>query len=103
MWLECVSDRVYDTREALADDLVGVLREEIEELLAAGAALVRLDEPVPTEVVHGRPSGGDRSFMCGAHPLSIKGGGAGGDLAIQRSKGNTVELRAGAQQSPTME
>ncbi|MGA9922254.1 MAG: sulfurtransferase TusA family protein [Isosphaeraceae bacterium] len=66
MWLECVSDRVYDTREALADDLVRVLREEIEELLAAGAALVQLDEPVLTEVVHGRPSGGNRSFMCGA-------------------------------------
>ena len=66
MWLECVSDRVYDTREALADDLVRVLREEIEELLAAGAALVQLDEPVLTEVVHGHPSGGNRSFMCGA-------------------------------------
>ena len=66
MWLECVSDRVYDTREALADDLVRVLREEIEELLAAGAALVQLDEPVLTEVVHGRPPGGNRSFMCGA-------------------------------------
>ena len=66
MWLECVSDRVYDTREALADDLVRVLREEIAELLAAGAAMVQLDEPVLTEVVHGRPSGGNRSFMCGA-------------------------------------
>ncbi len=66
MWLECVSDRVYDTREALADDLVRILREEIEELLAAGAGLVQLDEPVLTEVVHGRPSGGNRSFMCGA-------------------------------------
>jgi 5-methyltetrahydropteroyltriglutamate--homocysteine methyltransferase len=66
MWLECVSDRVYDTREALADDLVRILREEIEELLAAGAALVQLDEPVLTEVVHGRPSRGNRSFMCGA-------------------------------------
>ena len=66
MWLECVSDRVYDTREALADDLVRVLREEIEELLAAGAALVQLDEPVLTEVVHSRPPGGNRSFMCGA-------------------------------------
>ena len=32
----------------------------------ARAALVQLDEPVLTEVVHGRPSGGNRSFMCGA-------------------------------------
>lgn len=66
MWLECVSDRVYETREALADDVVRILREEITELLLAGAALVQLDEPVLTEVVHGRPGGGNRSFMCGA-------------------------------------
>src|SRR5208283_2289737 len=57
---------LMSTREALAEDLVGILREEIDELLAAGAALVQLDEPVLTEVVHGRPSGGNRSFMCGA-------------------------------------
>jgi len=66
MWLECVSDRAYETREALADDIVRILREEITDLLAGGAALVQLDEPVLTEVVHGRPSGGNRSFMCGA-------------------------------------
>jgi 5-methyltetrahydropteroyltriglutamate--homocysteine methyltransferase len=66
MWLECVSDRVYETRETLAEDIVSVLREEIQDLLAAGAALVQLDEPVLTEVVHGRPAGGNRSFMCGA-------------------------------------
>jgi 5-methyltetrahydropteroyltriglutamate--homocysteine methyltransferase len=66
MWLECVSDRAYDTRESLAEDIVRVLRQEIEALLAAGAALVQLDEPVLTEVVHGRRSRGNRSFMCGA-------------------------------------
>jgi len=65
MWMECISDRAYASREALADDLVRVLREEIAFLLAGGAALVQLDEPVLTEVVHGRPGGG-RSFMCGA-------------------------------------
>jgi 5-methyltetrahydropteroyltriglutamate--homocysteine methyltransferase len=66
MWLECVADRVYDTRELLAEDLVSVLRQEIEALLGAGAALVQLDEPVLTEVVYGRSSAGNRSFMCGA-------------------------------------
>jgi 5-methyltetrahydropteroyltriglutamate--homocysteine methyltransferase len=66
MWLECVSDRAYGTRESLADDIVRILREEIEVLMAAGAALVQLDEPVLTEVVHGRRSPGNRSFMCGA-------------------------------------
>jgi 5-methyltetrahydropteroyltriglutamate--homocysteine methyltransferase len=65
MWLECVSDKAYPDREALSEDIVRVLREEIADLIAAGAAVVQLDEPVLTEVVFSRPSGG-RSFMCGA-------------------------------------
>ena len=66
MWLECVTDRAYETRETLGNDIVHILRQEIEALLDSGAALVQLDEPVLTEVVHGRRSGGNRSFMCGA-------------------------------------
>lgn len=65
MWLECVSDRVYTEREQLAQDVIRILREEVGELLAAGATLVQFDEPVLTEVVFGRP-GKNRSFMCGA-------------------------------------
>jgi 5-methyltetrahydropteroyltriglutamate--homocysteine methyltransferase len=65
MWMDCITDRAYATREALADDLVLVLREELQGLLATGAALVQFDEPVLTEVVFGRASG-NRSFMCGA-------------------------------------
>jgi len=65
MWLECVSDRFYAAREELAQDVVRVLREEVHYLLAAGVALVQLDEPVLSEVVFGRPSH-NRSFMCGA-------------------------------------
>ncbi len=65
MWMECLSDRAYDDREALADDVVRVLREELQALLASGAAVVQFDEPVLTEVVFGTPQGG-RSFMCGA-------------------------------------
>jgi 5-methyltetrahydropteroyltriglutamate--homocysteine methyltransferase len=67
MWMECISDRAYKNREALAVDLVKVLREEIAFLLAGGAALVQLDEPVLTEVVYGQgKTSGGRSFMCGA-------------------------------------
>lgn len=65
MWLECISDQAYESREELATDIVRVLREEAEALLAAGAAIVQFDEPVLTEVVHGRSSG-NRVFMCGA-------------------------------------
>lgn len=69
MWMECISDRAYASREELAADIVRVLREELHFLLAAGAAIVQFDEPVLTEVVHSGPSTG-RTFMCGA--LSAK-------------------------------
>ena len=65
MWMECISDRAYDTREELATDVVRVLREEIHFLLAAGVSLVQLDEPVLTEVVFSGSSN-NRTFMCGA-------------------------------------
>jgi 5-methyltetrahydropteroyltriglutamate--homocysteine methyltransferase len=66
MWMECVSDMAYADREALAEDVVRVLREEIHFLLAAGAAIVQLDEPVLSEVVFGGAVAGNRTFMCGA-------------------------------------
>jgi 5-methyltetrahydropteroyltriglutamate--homocysteine methyltransferase len=65
LWLECISDRVYRQRDDLARDVVRLLREEVQELLDAGAALVQLDEPVLTEVVFGHATQ-KRSFMCGA-------------------------------------
>ena len=65
MWMECISDRAYATRESLADDIVRVLREELHELLADGVSLVQFDEPVLTEVVFSQPSH-NRTFMCGA-------------------------------------
>lgn len=74
MWMECISDRAYATREELAVDVVRVLREEIHFLLAAGVAMVQLDEPVLTEVVFGTPGEGGRTFMCGA--LGERGGTA---------------------------
>ncbi len=70
MWMECISDRAYASREELARSVVRVLREELHFLLAGGAALVQLDEPVLTEVVFSGSRPG-RSFMCGA--LGAKG------------------------------
>jgi 5-methyltetrahydropteroyltriglutamate--homocysteine methyltransferase len=73
MWMECISDRAYRSREHLAGDIVRVLREELHFLLAAGVALVQLDEPVLSEVVF-TGTKTTRSFMCGA--LSEKGDAA---------------------------
>lgn len=71
MWMECISDRAYPSREHLAEDIVRVLREELHFLLAAGVSIVQFDEPVLTEVVYGRSGTGGRCFMCGA--LGAKG------------------------------
>jgi len=65
MWMDCIADSVYATREQIAADIVRVLREEVIDLLNAGASLVQLDEPVLSEVVFSGPKN-KRSFMCGA-------------------------------------
>lgn len=64
MWMDCLADNVYASREQIAADIVQVLREEVIELLAAGASIVQLDEPVLSEVVFSGPKN-RRSFMCG--------------------------------------
>jgi 5-methyltetrahydropteroyltriglutamate--homocysteine methyltransferase len=86
MWLECVSDKAYRSREHLAEDVVRVLREELHALLAAGAAIVQLDEPVLSEVVF-TGAKNTRSFMCGA--LSEKKDAAT-ELAFARDLINRV-------------
>lgn len=80
LFLECLSEKTYATREELAVDVVRVLREELFDLLAAGATLVQFDEPVLTEVVFGGEKHGT-SFMCGA--LSARGD-ADHELAFAR-------------------
>lgn len=70
LWLDCFRERAYADRETLSRDVVRVLREEICHLLAAGVAIVQMDEPVLTEVVFTGPKS-RRSFMCGA--LSERG------------------------------
>lgn len=65
LWLDCLTDRPYATREDLARAVVRVLREELHFLLGTGVALVQFDEPVLTEVVFTGATG-RRSFMCGA-------------------------------------
>jgi 5-methyltetrahydropteroyltriglutamate--homocysteine methyltransferase len=54
----------YPDKEALAKDVVALLREELAELRAAGAEFVQFDEPVLTEVAFA--PGRTRTFMCAA-------------------------------------
>jgi 5-methyltetrahydropteroyltriglutamate--homocysteine methyltransferase len=64
MWVKEASREAYPTKESLGDDVVRVLREEIAELVAAGADFIQLDEPVLTELVF--TQGQVRTFMCAA-------------------------------------
>ncbi|MED4207311.1 cobalamin-independent methionine synthase II family protein [Neobacillus mesonae] len=65
MWVEGLSMDAYPTKEDLAIDIVRVLREELEDLIAAGVEFVQFDEPVLTELVFTQKNA-NRTFMCGA-------------------------------------
>lgn len=65
MWMDCIPQEAYTSREELARDIVDILREELSELLESGVEIVQFDEPVLTEVVF-HSSNKNRTFMCGA-------------------------------------
>jgi methionine synthase II (cobalamin-independent) len=52
MWVTAHSQSVYGDKPVMADDVVRILREELEDLALAGADFVQFDEPVLTEIVH---------------------------------------------------
>jgi len=53
MWVGAFTRGAYPDKTAMGDDVVGILRQELNELAAAGAAFVQFDEPVLTEIVMG--------------------------------------------------
>ncbi|MDF2854669.1 MAG: Methionine synthase vitamin-B12 independent [Neobacillus sp.] len=65
MWVEGLSKEAYPTKEDLSIDIIKVLREEMEDLIAAGVEFVQFDEPVLTELVFTQKNA-NRTFMCGA-------------------------------------
>lgn len=52
MFVTSLSGAAYSCREAMADDIVAILREELAELADLGANMVQFDEPVLSEVIH---------------------------------------------------
>jgi len=77
MFVQGVTDKTYPNRDALAADVVRVLREEIRELIAAGCDFIQLDEPVFSEVLY-KGDTKERTFMCGA--LSESSGDPDGEM-----------------------
>jgi len=64
MFIPDLSRPVYQDKEALAEDVVALLRRELEELTSEGVDFVQIDEPVLTEVAFA--PGRTRTFMCAA-------------------------------------
>jgi 5-methyltetrahydropteroyltriglutamate--homocysteine methyltransferase len=64
-WVKGLSESVYPDADALGDDIVAVLREELSDLASAGADFVQFDEPVLSELLLAGRSA-TRTFMCAA-------------------------------------
>ena len=62
MWVSSFTKGIYGDKPVMADDIVQLLREELQDLVAENVEFIQFDEPVLTEVVH---SGTDkrRTFM----------------------------------------
>ena len=61
MWLKEVSQNAYSDRKELGVDVVKLLLNEVEQLIASGVKVIQIDEPIVSEVVFQKP-GGDNSF-----------------------------------------
>jgi 5-methyltetrahydropteroyltriglutamate--homocysteine methyltransferase len=64
-WVKGLSDSTYPNGDSLGDDIVAVLREELQDLVHAGADMVQFDEPVLSELLLAGRSN-TRTFMCAA-------------------------------------
>ncbi len=62
MWVGRHTRKAYGSQQEMGDDVVRILREELQELAAAGCEFVQFDEPVLTEVVMSAECG-RRTFM----------------------------------------
>ena len=51
MWVSGYSNKGYDSKTDMANDIINILREELADLEAAGCSFVQFDEPVLTEIV----------------------------------------------------
>ncbi|MDU8069865.1 MAG: cobalamin-independent methionine synthase II family protein [Gemella haemolysans] len=64
MWLPALSKQYYDNKDSLGEDIIKILKEEIDSLEKIGVDVIQFDEPVLTEVVFSE--GKTRSFMGAA-------------------------------------
>lgn len=65
-WFEGLSDKVYESAEALSKDVVAILRDEVIALRDMGCNFIQFDEPILSQTVFGEES--TETFMCVALP-----------------------------------
>lgn len=65
-YFEGLSDKAYGSPEALAEDVIKILRKEILALKARGVDFIQLDEPTLSQIIYGAES--TETFMCAALP-----------------------------------
>lgn len=64
MWLSSLSQQAYESKEKMGEEVIAVLKKEIDRLCEQGVAVVQFDEPILTEVIFSQHQ--TRSFMCAA-------------------------------------
>ena len=64
MWFAELSKNAYESKEKLGEDVIDILKKEVDNLLDLGVEIIQFDEPVLTEVVF--TEGKTRTFMCAA-------------------------------------
>ena len=62
MWVTRYAGKIYKDQFEMGDDVVDILRAELQELAEAGCEFVQFDEPVLTEIVMSQECG-RRTFM----------------------------------------
>jgi methionine synthase II (cobalamin-independent) len=62
MWVGNFTSKVYGDKQEMGEDVVKILREELQELAAEGCEFVQFDEPVLTEIVFSKENS-RRTFM----------------------------------------
>ena len=62
-WLTGITDKFYESREKLGQDIVELIYNEIDRLIDLGVDVIQLDDPILAEVVLADDE--EESFFCG--------------------------------------
>lgn len=64
LWVPNATKQAYETQEAMSEDILKLMYQEVDELQDIGVDVIQIDEPVLTEIVLSKDTTSERSFMC---------------------------------------